>query len=339
MLSRMVASPWFAVACALCCVPVPAKPAPWPDLSKPHLISVRGGRRFNIICVGSGSPTVIFEQGADGSMADWREVQPAISTLTRTCLYDRAGFGFSDPPNGPITGTFTTDDLHALLRRAHVARPVVLVGHSMGGFYATLYADRFKSEVAGLVLVDPAFPKQFDPPTEAERKLEEGNINGGYAHLDGCANLAGAGKLTEQDRHDCFRLDPTLSATDARYVLSMFTRPSWYKAEVSQSRAFFPAAEADSVDALEEQRAARSWGDLPTIVLTAGIVGRDDGQSDAVYNDFVARWKAGHDALAARSTAGESILVPSAHHFIQLEAPQVVIDAIRRVVAEVRDDH
>jgi hypothetical protein len=74
----------------------------------------------------------------------------------------------------------------------------------------------------------------------------------------------------------------------------------------------------------------------PTIVLTAGIVGRDEAQSDAVHEDFVVRWKADHDALAARSSTGESKVVSGAHHFIQLDEPRVVIDAIRKVIAEVQ---
>jgi len=337
MISCKLVSFSLALACLACGGSLAAdRSTAWPNLSKPHFVSVAGGRRFNIICAGHGSPTVVFEQGAEGSMVNWRAVQPSVSAMTRTCLYDRAGFGFSGPPSAPVTGTQVTDDLHALLRKAGVNTPVVLVGHSMGGFYATLYTDRFPADVAGLVLVDPAFAGQFNPPTPEERRLEEDNINQGYVHLDDCAKLAKASELSERDPHDCFPPDPNLSTADERYVLHMYLRPSWYEAEASQSRAFFPATEAASEDTLEERRAALTWGDLPIIVLTAGIVGRDEGQSDAIYQEFVGRWKAAHDALAARSRAGESIVVPEAHHFIQRDQPQVVIDAIIRVVSEVR---
>jgi pimeloyl-ACP methyl ester carboxylesterase len=336
MFSCNVLSVSLALACLACGGSLAGdQTTAWPDLSKPHFISV-AGRRFNIICVGHGSPTVVFEQGGDGSMVNWRAVEPSVSAITRTCLYDRAGLGFSDPPGAPITGTLVTDDLHALLRQAGVTTPVVLVGHSIGGFYATLYTDRFGSDVAGLVLVDPGFAGQFNPPTPEERKLEEDNINRGYGQLDDCAKLARAGELSEQSPHDCFAPNTNLSTEDARYVLNFDTKPAWYEAEASQSHAFFPVTDADSEDTLEERRAMRPWGDLPTIVLTAGIVGRDDGQSDAIHDEFVGRWKAGHDALAARSSAGESIVVAGAHHFIQRDQPQVVINAIARVVAAVR---
>jgi len=48
------------------------------------------------------------------------------------------------------------------------------------------------------------------------------------------------------------------------------------------------------------------------------------------------RLKAGHDALAARSLRGESIVVAGSDHFIQRSAPEAVIQAIKKVVADVQ---
>ena len=48
-----------------------------------------------------------------------------------------------------------TADPHTLLHRAGIKGPVVLVGHAVGGLYATVYADRYWRDVAGLVLIDP----------------------------------------------------------------------------------------------------------------------------------------------------------------------------------------
>ena len=80
----------------------------------------------------------------------------------------------------------------------------------------------------------------------------------------------------------------------------------------------------------------RAFGDMPVIVLTRGVPARDPGWDDATSNAFEARWKAGHDTLAARSRRGKSVVVPGAGHFIQLAKPDAVIAAIEEVVAEVR---
>ena len=48
------------------------------------------------------------------------------------------------------------DDLRAVVQDARGDRPVVMVGHSMGGLIATRYAQRHREDLAGLVLSGPA---------------------------------------------------------------------------------------------------------------------------------------------------------------------------------------
>jgi alpha/beta hydrolase family protein len=117
-----------------------------------------GGRHLNLVCNGQGDPTVVFLQSLGGGITAWDKVRASVSAFTRTCFYDRAGFGYSDPATQPSSADNETNDLHALLKRAPVKRPIILVGHSLGGLYATLYADKFPDEVGGLVLVDPSSP-------------------------------------------------------------------------------------------------------------------------------------------------------------------------------------
>src|SRR5438045_4024666 len=113
-----------------------------------------GGRRLHIHCSGSGSPTVITESGSSSFSIEWALVQDRVSSFTRICSYDRAGFAWSD--RGPAENTVeeTMDDLHRLLRAAGVAPPYLLVGHSIGGMYVRAYQRRYPEQVVGLVLVD-----------------------------------------------------------------------------------------------------------------------------------------------------------------------------------------
>ncbi len=117
-----------------------------------------GGRRLFLACRGEGSPTVVFEAGAGNMSGSWWGIWTEVSRFTRACIYDRAGRGRSDPRVGLHTGLETVADLRRLLSVAGIQGPYVLVGHSLGGVYARLFASEHRDETAGLVLVDSLPP-------------------------------------------------------------------------------------------------------------------------------------------------------------------------------------
>jgi pimeloyl-ACP methyl ester carboxylesterase len=121
-----------------------------------------GGRTLFIDCQGSGDPTVILEAGLTGDHRTWERVQPELAQSTRVCAYDRANVPPSDPAPTPRTAADAVDDLHVLMERAETARPVVLVGFSMGGLIAQLYAATHPGDVAGLVLIESNHPDEWD---------------------------------------------------------------------------------------------------------------------------------------------------------------------------------
>ena len=120
-----------------------------------------GGRRIQLDCRGTGSPTVVFEAGLDinGSLS-WSAVHDEIAKTTRACAYSRAGIMWSDPKDGPQNGKTIAEDLHATLARAGEQPPFVMVGHSLGGPYIMTYTKYFGQDVAGLVFVDASHPDQ-----------------------------------------------------------------------------------------------------------------------------------------------------------------------------------
>ena len=127
----------------------------------PHsgLFDVGEGRRMFLRCTGTGSPTVVLENGL---VSDWYEVQNQLSGITRVCSYDPAlmagPWGRSEPAPTPRDGHDRVADLHALLAAAHVPGPYVLAGHSNGGLFSLLYASRRPHQVAGMVLIDGVHP-------------------------------------------------------------------------------------------------------------------------------------------------------------------------------------
>jgi pimeloyl-ACP methyl ester carboxylesterase len=118
-----------------------------------------GGRRLFLRCTGAGGPSVVFENGLT---SDWYPLQNRLAGLTRVCSYDPArlagALGRSDPAPAPRDGLDRLRDLHALLAAARVPGPYVLAGHSNGGLFSLLYASRYPTQVAGLVLIDGVHP-------------------------------------------------------------------------------------------------------------------------------------------------------------------------------------
>jgi pimeloyl-ACP methyl ester carboxylesterase len=124
-----------------------------------RLIDV-GGFRLNLYCMGSGSPTVVFDSGWEDWAPAWSTVQPRIAKWTRACSYDLAGAGFSDPGPMPRTSVRIASELHTALHRANIAGPYILVGNAFGGDNVRTFADLYMGEVAGLVLDDARFRRR-----------------------------------------------------------------------------------------------------------------------------------------------------------------------------------
>lgn len=98
----------------------------------------------------------------DSGETAWPTVWGKVARSARACIYDRSGLGRSDPDPNPATYQAAVDDLHALLRSGHVPGRYLLVGHSLGGLLARLYAHDHPSEVAGMVLLN-ATPVNWFP--------------------------------------------------------------------------------------------------------------------------------------------------------------------------------
>lgn len=123
-----------------------------------------GPRSLYLDCSGSGSPTVILEAGSGSDSGAWAAVQGELATTTRTCSYDRAGRGRSDPHGPPHTLADAAADLRALLAAAGEPGPFIVVGHSLGGAFGRVFAGTYRAETVGVVLVDA-----FNPDLEVDR--------------------------------------------------------------------------------------------------------------------------------------------------------------------------
>lgn len=301
--------------------------------SAQRLVDIDHGRRLNIDCIGSGSPTVVFDAGLANWSQIWGLVQPVIAQTTRACAYDRAGLGFSDPATRPGSSANIVDDLHRLLEAAGIAPPYVLVGHSYGGMNVRLYASIYRNEVAGLVLDDSSH--------------EEWTARWLVKHPDERIGMATADADDVKNARDCLAaarvgLVPgtpifaqcATSTSNPRYldaISAVYGRlqqqPAFLQARIWEEHAF----DYDSPPQLLLAR--RSFGDLPLVVLTHAQSDSPSGLPEDEGGDLAMEL---HDDLAGLSTRGVHRVVPSSSHDIHFDQPQAVIDAILEVVAAAR---
>jgi pimeloyl-ACP methyl ester carboxylesterase len=144
----------------------PVATATSPPSSEPdRVVEVAPGRGLYIRCTGSGSPTVVMEAGDEDTSDSYAFAEPEVSEVTRTCVYDRANLGQSDPAPGPRGLSDLVSDLEGLLKSARIPGPYVLVGTSGGGYITAGYAVTHPRQVAGMVFVETPAPF-VDPPRD-----------------------------------------------------------------------------------------------------------------------------------------------------------------------------
>lgn len=150
---------------------------------------IGGGRSMYLECAGTGSPTVVLVSGQRSSALEWHTSESAatppappvfeeLSQTNRVCAYDRPGTvvgdktSRSDPVRQPTDAARSAADLHALLAAAGEQGPFVVVGHSIGGTIARLYASTYPDDVTGMVLVDAASEFLQDAETPEQWRIQ-----------------------------------------------------------------------------------------------------------------------------------------------------------------------
>jgi pimeloyl-ACP methyl ester carboxylesterase len=279
----------------------------------PGILVNVGGRKMHINCTGQGSPTVILDSGLGDSYVSWRKVQPEISTFSRVCSYDRAGVGYSEPSPGPRTSKVIAEQLHALLQAAEIAPPYVIVGHSMGGYDVRLFASLYRGEVAGMVLVDSSHPDQENRFPPELKKMESSFLREAtflqYATPLGIPRIMG---MCDEN--------PIVRAAECNFHSA--------REGVEELKAFSESA--------AQVATTGSLGDLPLAVLS-----QDPDKPSSEFPPEVAKavseqWAKMQEELAHLSTRGTRTVAKNSAHYIQLDRPDIVIEAVRSVVEQAR---
>jgi len=284
---------------------------PPPPLGK--LVDV-GGYRVHLYCTGTGSPTVVIV-GA-GYSFDWGLVQPEVAKFTQVCSYDHSGIAWSE--DGPKDScSLRVSEVHIALRNAGINGPYVLVGHSLGGLVARFYAGRYPDEVAGMVFVDhanysftmshltvPSDAKVPPPslPPQGTVVLSPGGTGPVAMGMEGDPNFT---KLSSRDQ------ELHLWAMSQTRDQAALQNNSLVGRECS--------AEADAIT----KEHTHPLGDKPLVDVST-----NENHSPEYANL--------QSKLLSLSQNSKQIVAENSGHFVIIDRPDVVIDAIGQVVQSVR---
>ena len=302
-----------------------------------------GGHRLHVWTRGEGSPAVLLEAGVAASSLSWARVQPALAAVTRVCAYDRAGLAWSDAASSPRTFARILDDLEAVAATLGTGpwaaigagRRVILVGHSFGSLVVRGYAARHPEQVAGLVLVDPPMEWVDRAPTQAGllRRARMASVIGAFLARIGVVRASLAlltGGHPGAPRAFVKLLGPRAAGTLERLVGEVRKLPPELypavQAHWCQPKCFH--AMADYLGVLQSEAAniaaAVPPADIPVVVIS----GSHQPASEI----------AAHRRLADASPHGRHLVATKSGHWILLDEPELIVDAVRTLIAAIGVD-
>jgi pimeloyl-ACP methyl ester carboxylesterase len=266
-----------------------------------------GDHRLHVSCLGNGSLTVVLDAGLGGTSRDWTLVQSRLSARTRVCAYDRAGMGWSEAGPEPRSPAMIADELHRLLANAGIPGPYILVAHSLSGKSARIFATVHPDEVAGMVLVDTR-SERIDAATT---QVETAAFNAALARQATMLSLA--------RRLGLVRLFGASVAGGSTLPRDVATELMMLQSQQQSLRATTQEGLARSANdaALTET----SLREIPLVVIAAG---------DSIAD--IPGWAEAQAGLAALSGRGRLVVAGGSSHSVQVDQPEIVIDAVRSVL-------
>lgn len=283
-----------------------------------RLVDVGEGR-LHINCSGEGSPTVVLDAGGAGSSLTWYLVQSDLAHRTHVCSFDRMGFGWSESFSRPHTTSEYVALQDTLLQNAGVDGPYLLVGHSLGGLNAQLFASQHPEKVAGMVLVDSAHEDLFELLPEFE------GVDRPFLRAMRIASRLGVVRLVL----NLGFLDPLPQSADLPQELRAMSR-----AELSRPKHWDSTYNMNTLlaESAAQVRTASPLPEMPMIVIAHGTGDMFAGLDPRAAERAEYIWRELQSDLAQRVPGGRLVVAESSGHMIPLEQPDRVIEAVHQVL-------
>ena len=250
------------------------------------------------VAQGAGEPTLVFLHGVGGGHAAWQEQLTYFAARgLHAVAWDQPGYGASALVE-PYDFEHVADALRSLLEHLGGA-PMVLVGHSMGGFVAQEAYARFPQLVRALVLAftSPAFGGaggEFQRAFIADRIRP---LDAGQTMADIAARLMPGMRGTKSKRGGLERAErlmagvPPATYRKAVALLTTFDRRALLPAIAVPTLLVAGAEDLTAPAAVMQRMAQKIPGAEYTLLAGCGHLGPMDqpGEFNHVVEDFLER--------------------------------------------------
>lgn len=265
-----------------------------------QLISV-GAHRLHVLCLGKGPVSILLDSGLGGTSLEWLRVQRALAERAKVCAYDRGGYAWSDPAREPRDARRLAREAHLLLNNLGIRGPLIVAGHSFGGFVVRRLANLRQKYIVGMVLVDASHEQQisrYEAISDKALLPRRGTF------------VIGAMAVPEQ-----------LPADVKRKIMAFGRMRKTYAAVYGEMKYFRDSA--DQVSALPRPV------DYPVIVLRRG---REPEKGDNETRQKETIWQELQSDLAAISDEGEVVVAKQSGHHIHVDQPDLLIETIGKLL-------
>ena len=265
-------------------------------------------------------PTVVIDHSLGG--VEGYLLIEQISQFAKVCLYDRAGYGWSDIDWHSPTSARSANNLNAVLVKAGIEPPYILIGDSLGSYNMRLYAHRFPKKVAGMVLTDGLHEAAMLKMGFGLRSLQAFFFSGFVLSILGsalgiiriCATCGIFSLIKPQLKRSSFN--------SLRPVLRSFCRPKHW---------LTMAREIACIDRSGRQlRVANSFDDLPIVSIKARCF------LDLAWLNKLPPLRAAdrlrddmHEQLMTVSSQCKQLTAERSSHFVWIDQPEVIVQAVR----------
>jgi pimeloyl-ACP methyl ester carboxylesterase len=286
-----------------------------PAAAAPRPLTVRGadGLPIHVLAWSEEGVPLVLLHGFGNDASIWSDFAPLVAPYYRTLALDLRGHGESGRDAAQrYDYDFHVRDLECAFEALGVGR-LVLVGHSLGGRIATLFAGRHPERLAGLVLVDSG-PELDARGTTRIRLDVERTAGAGAAPIPSEAEYARLLSIAYPAAR------PEAIARMARHGLRPLpgggferkTDPAFHDA----ARRMTPAEAAER----DRRVSAELWDALRRVPCPALVV--RGAASDVLAADVADRMA--EEALPA----GRLAVVPRASHSVMTDNPEGFAEAV-----------